>query len=389
MKGLALFPNGVSIVGIGQVPEWRGGSTPQNMGMRAIAIAAKDAGIDLKDVDGILPYVPGVTAEEVASAFGIRELNFVAFVPSGGAAPIASLQLAKLALESGMCRYVVAFMVTTQRSKLNSFRAHPGIPGQQFRTQLEQPYGWSRPAHWYAMMCRRHMHEFGTTKEHLAKVAMIMRENAQRNPDAMMYGRELTMAQYFDAPTIADPYQKFDCCLETDGAAAVILTTTERAGDLERPTVEIAGIAQGHPESADDICGRADWFSIGLSSAAPRAFAMAGIAPSDVDAAMIYDCFTFEVIQQLEEAGFCQRGEGQVLIDRGDIASSGRLPVNTHGGLLSEGHIAGMNHLVEAVRQLRGECGERQLTDPKHIAVTGWGDLGDGSMAVLRKVGAA
>ncbi|WP_433045971.1 thiolase C-terminal domain-containing protein [Dactylosporangium sp. CS-033363] len=377
------------IAGIGQTAAWRGsGRTPQSLAAEAIGAALADAGLPAAELDAVHTYVPGVSAEEVATAFGFRELRHTSFKPMGGAYPVASLKEAALALAAGAARYVLVFSASAQRADRAVFRAHPGIPGQQFRTQLEHPYGWSRPAQWYAVMARRHMHEYGTTKDQLAAVALTMRRHAQLNPDAYMYGRELTAEEYHAAPMIADPYQKYDCCLETDGAAAVVLTTPARAAGLRRPPVVVAGVAEGHPDSGDDISNRPDWFAIGLSRAAPAAFRMAGTTPAEMDAAMIYDCFTFEVIQQLEEAGFCARGEGGPFVASGAIGRDGSLPVNTHGGLLSEGHLAGMNHIVEAVRQLRGQAGERQLARAGQIAVTGWGDLGDGALAVLRGPGA-
>jgi acetyl-CoA acetyltransferase len=381
----ASWAGAAEIVGIGLVPEWRhSGRTAQSLAAQAIKAAADDAGLDPALIDGVHTYVPGVTAEEVATAFGFHELRHVSAKPMGGAFPVASLKEASLTLAAGAATYSLVFVASAQRANRAVFRAHPGIPGQQFRTQLEHPYGWSRPAQWYAVMARRHMHAYGTTKEQLAEVALTMRRHAQLNPAAYMHGRELTMEQYAEAPLIADPYQKFDCCLETDGAAAVILTTPERAADLRQPPVLVAGVAEGHPVSGDDISNRPDWFDIGLSRAAPSAFEMAGTTPAEMDAAMIYDCFTFEVIHQLEEAGFCERGEGGPFVASGAIGRDGVLPVNTHGGLLSEGHLAGANHIVEAVRQLRGQAGERQLARAGQIAVTGWGDLGDGALAVLR-----
>jgi acetyl-CoA acetyltransferase len=179
---------------------------------------------------------------------------------------------------------------------------------------------------------------------------------------------------------IADPYQLYDCCLETDGAAAVIAT----ADDVASPcAVGVAGLASGRPLSPDDLTNRDDWYQIGLTFAAPAAYEQAGLGPTDIDAAMIYDCFTFEVIHQLEVAGFCGAGDGGKFVSSGAIGPGGRLPVNTHGGLLAEGHLTGVNHVVEAVRQLRHEAGANQLPDVRHVAVTGWGDWGDGSMAIL------
>lgn len=382
---VATWAGSAVIVGVGMTTAWRdSGRTAQSLAAEAIKAAADDAGLDPALIDGVHTYVPGVTAEEVSTAFGFQRLRHVSAKPMGGAFPVASMKEAALALAAGAASYVLIFVASAQRVGRAVFRAHPGIPGQQFRTQLEHPYGWSRPAQWYAVMARRHMHTYGTTKEQFAEVALTMRRHAQLNPGAYMYGRQLTLEEYLAAPVIADPYQKFDCCLETDGGAAVILTTPERAVDLRQEPVEVAGVAEGHPVSGDDISNRPDWFEIGLSFAGPAAFEMAGTRPSEMDAAMIYDCFTFEVIQQLEEAGFCERGDGGPFVASGAIGRDGVLPVNTHGGLLSEGHLAGANHIVEAVRQLRGQAGERQLARAGQIAVTGWGDLGDGALAVLR-----
>ena len=376
------------IVGIGQTELSRNsGRSTTRLALEALLAAADDAAVDPAAIDGVVPYPDSVSTEDVIPVLGSPDVRFSAVAHMGGASSLAGLRLAALAVESGQADYVAVFVARNGSSVARVDQRVRQLAGQAYRRELEYPHGMNTPAQWYALTCRRHMHEFGTTREALGTVALTMRANAQRNPGAQMYGRELTMAQYLDAPVIADPYLKYDCCLETDGAAAVIVARQDRARDAAAPIVRIEGIAEGHPDSADDIASRSDFFDTGLTKAAPRAFGQAGMTPSDVDLAFIYDCFTFEVIQQLEEAGFCGRGEGGTFVLDGNIAADGSLPVNPHGGLLSEGHLTGMNHLVEAVRQLRHHTPDgRQVAGAEVAAITGWGDMGDGALAVLARV---
>jgi acetyl-CoA acetyltransferase len=356
----------------------------ERLAIEVATSACADAGVDPNLIDGIVPFPHGPSAEDLITGLGLPDVRFTGVPHLGGASSVAGLRLAAMAVESGQADHVLAFVARNGRSGSRvEARVANLLPGQRYRRNLEHPQGMTTPAQWYSLICRRHMHEFGTTRAHLGEVAVTMRAHAQLNEHAQMYGRPLTMEQYLAGRPIADPYWLYDCCLETDGAGAVLITTADRAADLRQRPVRLAGMAEGHAQSADDIINRRDIFNTGLTKAAPRAFGLAGVGPSDVDAAMIYDCFTFEVIQQLEEAGFCARGQGGEFVADGGIGLGGRLPVNPHGGLLSEGHIAGMNHVVEAVTQLRGQAGERQVAGAEVVAVTGWGDMGDGALAVL------
>jgi acetyl-CoA acetyltransferase len=380
------------IVGVGETAYSRGAGSGRSAlalqleaSMRAIA----DAGLSPREIDGVLPFPNLGSAEEIAANLGCENLRFAATVHMGGAAPVASLQAAASAVAAGVVRHVLIpggwNGYSGRRTRAIVAEDVRSRPGGASARDYYLPHGLTAPPQWYALIARRHMHEFGTRPEQLGAIAVAMRKHAQLNPAAVMRGRPLTLEEYLASPMLADPYRLFDCCLETDGAAAVVVGSAERARDLPRRPVFVMGVAAAQPHPADDITNRRDFFETGLSLAAPRAFAMAGVTPRDVDFAEIYDCFTFEVLQQIEEAGFCARGEGGAFVEGGRIELGGELPVNTHGGLLSEAHVLGISHVVEAVRQLRGEAGARQVKDAEIGLVTGWGDFGDGSAALLRR----
>jgi acetyl-CoA acetyltransferase len=246
------------------------------------------------------------------------------------------------------------------------------VPGlRKARTLLEahlaftMPFGMFSPPIAYAMVLQRHMHLFGTTVEQMGQVAVTTRAHAARNPRAVMGDRPMTMDDYLSSRLVSEPFRLFDCCLETDGACAVVVTTTERARDLPRPPVAVLASAQGtsrgfgHGQYTNVSMPDDDYTSAGARTVAARlwaAAAHAGVGPHDIDVAQIYDHFTGLVLLSLEDFGFCPRGEGGPFVESGVLAwPNGDLPTNTHGGSLSEAYIHGLNHVVEGVRQLRGD----------------------------------
>jgi len=383
-----------AIVGIGET------EYSKNSGMSHLALllqaatrAIEDAGLGPKDIDGVIPAMGVIPFEDVAVNLGTEDLKYAVSILMGGASAVASLQSAAMAVAFGVATNVLCLTGWNGYSGLRASTIGKAIdvptfamasPGPKLR-DFEVPYGVLVPAHWYAQLAMRHIHQYGTTSRQMGAVAVACRKHAQLNERAMMRGKPMTIEDHQNSRMIVTPFRLLDCCLESDGAAAVVVTSAERAKDRRHRPVYIMGMAEGHPVPVDHIAGRRDMFQIGLSYAAPRAFAMAGVTPKDIDVAEIYDCFTWNVICQLEALGFCRRGEGGPFVEGGRIELSGELPINTHGGLLSQAHVLGMNHIVEAVRQLRGDAGAAQVKDAEIALVTGWGDLGDGSVAILRR----
>jgi len=197
--------------------------------------------------------------------------------------------------------------------------------------------------------------------------------------------KPLTVEDHQNARIIADPFRLYDCSLESDGAAAVVISRSDIARDLAKRPIYVMAAGEGHPDSPSTITQRPDLTRLGIAKCADRVFEASGVTRADIDVAEIYDCFTYIVLCQLEDLGFCKKGEGGPFVMDGNIGLSGRLPINTHGGLLSQAHIAGMNHIVELTRQLRGEAGAAQIRGAEIGLVTGFGDMGDGAMAIMRR----
>jgi acetyl-CoA acetyltransferase len=257
-----------------------------------------------------------------------------------------------MAVAAGIADVVVCYRAINARSEFRmggTGRAPAPVPDAQYQA----PYGFFAPPQQFAMYARAHMLAYGTTAEHFGHVAVSQRASAAKNPRARKRD-PITMDDYLASRWVAEPLRLLDCCLETDGACAVVVTSAERARDLRRPPVLISGAAWGGGDSFYSD-GTADLTVTEAARMAPRLYADAGIGPGDIDVAELYDCFTYSVIVQLEDYGFCAKGEG------GPYAASGALPVNTHGGFLSEGYVHGINHIAEAVAQLRGDAGDRQV----------------------------
>ena len=377
-----------AITGIGETEYSRNsGRSSTALQMEASLKAISDAGLSPKDIDGVIPYATGDTvAEDFITNFGLPDLRFSATTPLGGASVLASVQAAICAVDCGVAYHV---LIPIGRNGASGVGGRIGNRVQhlpQFRVvgEFEMPLGQIAPAQLYAHMARRHMEIYGTTSEQLGEIAVTIRQHALLNDNAIMT-KPMTLEDHQNSRIISDPLRLNDCCLESDGGAAIIVSSAERSKDMAQTPIYVMGIAEGHPDSPSTITQRPDMTTLGTAKAAPVAFEMAGVKHSEIDVAEIYDCFSYIVLCQLEDLGFCKKGEGGAFVQDGRIRLGGELPVNTHGGLLSQAHMIGLNHVVELVKQLRGQAGRAQVQDAEIGLVTGYGDMGDGAVAILRR----
>ncbi len=381
-----------AIVGIGETDYLRGADQSiLQMVLSASMAAIRDAGLKPSDVDAIIPPPGFVAWDEIAAHLGIPDVRYTACPQMGGASATAALITGAMAIATGMAEVV---LLTIGWNGYSALRPRPDARPNKRRFSAAffntvksyyAPYGLRSAPWWYSLYLQRYVKYYGVPPEAAGAVAVACRKHAQLNAKALMRGRPLTMDDYLASPFITEPLRKLDCCVETDCAAAVILTSVERAKDLPHVPVTILGGAEGHPNRPDELINRKDVLDLGLDRAAPRAFAMAGVKPEDMDFLQIYDCFTYVALLELEALGYAERGGAADFVKDGNIELGGKFPMNTHGGLMSQGHCWGMNHIVEATRQLRHAAGAAQVPGCELGLVTGYGDLGDGSIAILAR----
>lgn len=364
MKTPSSLKNKVAIVGVGESDI---GKVPHMTGLGLNAQAAKraldDSGLKVSDIDGVLtaysftePYF--MLGSVLCEYLGVKP-RFNASVISGGASPAVMLKHAAEAIVSGQAETILVCAGENRATGLTREAALSALlaVGHPY---FEQPYGGSIPGY-YAMIAQRHMHVYGTTREQMAQVAVNTRAHALLHPNAHMK-KPLALQEVLDAKPIADPLGMLDCCLISDAGGAFIVTSAERARDLKAKPVYLQGIGEYHTH--EHLMCAPSLTEFGATESGRTAYEMAGLGPQDIDVAQLYDCFTIVPIIELEELGFCQRGEGGAFFSEGHARIGGKLPVNTHGGMLSHAHAGvagGLFGIVEAVRQLRGGLGERQV----------------------------
>jgi acetyl-CoA acetyltransferase len=349
-----------AIVGIGSTPYYRrGASAPQTMIElvgKAVIAALADAGLHVSDVDGFAFYSGGFDTGLLMETLGIPEVGFSACITGTGGGSAGAIGLASSAVICGLARTVVCVGGLQQiAQRFGSITSgYASTPETSFFSSV----GLIGPGHMFAMLAQRHMHLYGTTREHLAAIALNGRANALTTPHAVMH-KPMTLQDYFDAPMIAEPHCLFDFCLENDGAIAAVITSIERARDLrQRPVRILASVHGGAREWGRSLYWMnmpdETFASSGHAAIARRLYEAADVGPQDLDFAQFYDHFTSQVIMQIEDYGFCAKGEGGPFASSGAITREGSLPINTDGGQLSGGYIWGMTQIREAVEQLRG-----------------------------------
>jgi len=364
-----------AIVGIGQTEfSKESGRTELQLACEAIKAALDDAGLAPADVDGLITFTMDSNEEmEVARNLGIPSLSVFTRVPYGGGAAAGTVMQAAIATAAGAADVVVCYRAFNERSGMRFGDTGNVLTTMPLWLSWYAPYGLLTPASWVALQARRYMHEYGVTNEDFGRIAVVDRKHAATNPDAWFYERPITIEDHQASRWIVEPVLRLlDCCQESDGGVALVVTTQDRARDLRQTPALITAAAQGATFDSemmtsyyrDDLLGLPD-----MGIVAKKLWADSGLTPDDISTAFLYDHFTPFVLMQLEELGFCERGEAKDFATVENLSIGGRLPINTSGGLLGEAYIHGMNGIAEAVRQIRGTS-HNQVANVEHVLAT-------------------
>jgi len=367
-----------AIAGLGLTPMGRVYDSAMGFAVEAVRLALADAGLERSDLDGIC-LNPGLAWGDVPmgsfalqQALGLRDLRYSVAMNLGGASAAAMIQNAAMAIDAGMATTIACVFsdAPLKPPKKSDDKKSGSAAAYAFASGLNAAYGQFGVNALYALVANRHMHRYGTTNDDLGAVAVAERAWANRNPAAQFHATPLSLEDYHRSRWIVEPFHLLDCCLVSNGGAAVIVTSAERARDLKQPPVYLWGFGQGHP-GGDPI----DTLVSGAPVAKEVAFRMAGIEIGDVDVAELYDCYTFTVLVTLEDYGFCKKGEAGAFLRETGIGPGGGLPVNTGGGQLSSFYMWGMTPVSEGVIQARGQGGARQVADHDVVLVSGNGGI--------------
>ncbi|WP_312855921.1 lipid-transfer protein [Nocardioides stalactiti] len=377
MSGVSGLSGKAAIVGIGATEfSKESGRSELQLSVEAVRAAIADCGLSVSDIDGLTTFTMDTSSEiAVARELGLPELKFFCRINYGGGAACATVQQAAMAVATGVADVVVCYRGFNERSESRfgqvSIAAATQVNTNGLDNAWTYPMGLGTPAATVAMQARRYMHEYGATSEDFGRVAVADRRHAATNPNAFFYGKPITLEDHQASRMIADPLHLLDCCQESDGAVALVVTSPERAKDLAQEPAVITAAAQGSGRDQfvmtsyyrDDI-GIPEMGVVGR-----ELWRQSGLTPTDIPMAILYDHFTPYVLMQLEELGFCGRGEAPDFVKDGAIEIGGRLPLNTHGGQLGEAYIHGMNGIAEGVRQIRGTS-VNPVDDAHHVVVT-------------------
>lgn len=359
----SLLSGATAVAGIGATEFSKdSGRSELRLAVEVVRAAVTDAGLPMSEVDGLVTFTMDSNAQiAVARELGIRELSFFSHIGYGGGAACAVVQQAAMAVATGVAKVVVCYRALNERSGHRFGQVNRAVSSAPTSAGVDNawtyPMGLGTPAATVAMVARRYLHTYGGGSEDLGRVSVAMRRHAATNPNAWFYQRPITLEEHQASRWIAEPLRLLDCCQESDGAVAIVVTSRERAADLPwRPAV-IRAAAQGSAADQyimtsyyrDDLTGLPEMGVVGR-----QVWQQSGYRPQDVRLAVLYDHFTPYVLMQLEELGFCPAGQAREFIAEGGIELDGRLPVNPHGGQLGEAYIHGMNGIAEAVRQIRG-----------------------------------